>query len=87
MTPILAVVGLLSFVAVIGEFVMASMFLTDGEQEDPRHRALRLVAVTRSNNLGVFCAGRAAHRHPRDPLFMFLQRYIVGGLTAGCVKG
>ena len=30
---------------------------------------------------------RAAHRHPDGALFQFLQRYIVGGLTAGAVKG
>ena len=42
---------------------------------------------SRSNNLGVFAAGAVMTMVPVIALFQFLQRYIVGGSTAGAVKG
>ena len=41
----------------------------------------------RNNNFGVFAAGSLILAIPIVALFQFLQRYIVGGLTAGAVKG
>ena len=40
-----------------------------------------------SQNWGVFAAGAILGALPLVILFQFLQRYIVGGLTAGAVKG
>ena len=45
------------------------------------------VSETRSENWGVFAAGAVLAALPVMALFLFLQRYIVSGLTAGGVKG
>ena len=84
--PILAVTGLLAFVGVIGEFLMASIFLTDTQVKTLAVGLYGIIESDRSNNLGVFAAGALMTALPVVLLFQFLQRFIVGGLTAGSVK-
>ncbi|MFI7542255.1 sugar ABC transporter permease [Actinoplanes sp. NPDC049599] len=84
--PILAVTGLLAFVSVIGEFLMASIFLTDTQVKTLAVGLYGIIESDRSNNLGVFAAGALMTALPVVLLFQYLQRYIVGGLTAGSVK-
>ena len=86
-TPILAVVGLLSFIAISGEFVIASVVLTDPDSQTLAVGLYSFVAQQRSENWGVFAAGAVISAIPVMALFLFLQRYIVSGLTAGSVKG
>jgi arabinogalactan oligomer/maltooligosaccharide transport system permease protein len=86
-TPILAVTGLLGFIAYINEFLIASIFLTDPQSKTVAVGMYGLVAGERNNNFGVFAAGALLAAIPTVALFQFLQRYIVGGLTAGAVKG
>ncbi len=84
--PVLAVTGLLAFVSVIGEFLMASIFLTDTQVKTLAVGLYGIIESDRSNNLGVFAAGALMTALPVVLLFQYLQRYIVGGLTAGSVK-
>jgi arabinogalactan oligomer/maltooligosaccharide transport system permease protein len=84
--PILAVTGLLAFVSVIGEFLIASIFLTDTQVKTLAVGLYGIIESDRSNNLGVFAAGALMTALPVVLLFQYLQRYIVGGLTAGSVK-
>jgi len=86
-TPILAVVGLLSFIGISGEFVIASVVLTDPDSQTLAVGLYSFVAQQRSENWGVFAAGAVISAIPVMALFLFLQRYIVSGLTAGSVKG
>ena len=86
-TPILAVVGVLSFIGAINEFLMASIFLTDNTSKTLAVGLYGLVAGERNANFGLFAAGTLLTAIPTVILFFSLQRYIAGGLTAGAVKG
>ncbi|GAB2891844.1 sugar ABC transporter permease [Neomicrococcus lactis] len=86
-TPILAVVGLLSFIGISSEFVIASVVLTDPDSQTLAVGLYSYVSEQRSENWGVFAAGAVLAALPVMALFLFLQRYITSGLTAGGVKG
>lgn len=87
--PILAITGLLGFIGAINEFLIASIFLTDDSSKTAAVGLYGLVAdpLTKNSNFGEFSAGAVILAVPIVTLFMYLQRYIVGGLTAGAVKG
>lgn len=85
-TPILAVVGLLSFISVTSEFVIASVLLTDTQEQTLALGLYTLISGFQSQNWGVFAAGSVLAALPVVALFLFLQRYIVSGLSAGSVK-
>ena len=87
--PILAITGLLAFIGTMSEFIISSIFLT---QDDAKTAAVGLYgliasALTRNTQFGIFSAGAVIVAIPTVALFQFLQRYIVGGMTAGAVKG
>lgn len=84
--PILAVVGLLSFVGTTSEFVIASVVLVDPQKQTLAVGLYQFVSQEFSRNWSVFAAGAVLAAIPVMTLFLFLQRYIVGGLTAGSVK-
>ena len=86
-TPILAVVGVLSFISAINEFLFASVFLTQSQSKTLAVGLYGLVAGERNANFGVFAAGTLLTAIPTVLLFFSLQKYIAGGLTAGAVKG
>jgi len=85
--PILAVVALLSFISTFGEFIIARVLL---QSESNWTLAVGLYGWVSSQldaNWGLFAAGAVISALPVLALFLFLQKYIVGGLTAGSVKG
>lgn len=84
--PVLAVVALLSFVATINEFVVASVLLTEPSKKTLAVGLFQFVAQETSSNWPVFAAGAVLAALPVVVLFFVLQKYIVGGLTAGAVK-
>ena len=85
--PILAVCGLLVLVGVLSEFIMASIFLRDTGSKTLATGLYGLIDADRSNNLGVFAAGAIMTAIPVVLVFLWLQKFIVGGITAGGVKG
>jgi arabinogalactan oligomer/maltooligosaccharide transport system permease protein len=85
--PVLAVTGLLAFVGAFNEFLLASIFLRDERAKTVAVGLYGLIDQDRSNNLGVFAAGAIITALPVVLLFQYLQRFIVGGITAGAVKG
>jgi arabinogalactan oligomer/maltooligosaccharide transport system permease protein len=86
-TPILAVVGVLSFIGAINEFLIASVFLTQSDTKTLAVGLFGLVAGERNANFGMFAAGTLLTAIPTIVLFFYFQKYIVGGLTSGAVKG
>jgi arabinogalactan oligomer/maltooligosaccharide transport system permease protein len=85
--PILAVTGLLAFIGVMSEFIISSTFLTQDSAKTAAVGLYGLVSAERNSNFGMFSAGALIVAIPTVALFQFLQRYIVGGMTAGAVKG
>src|SRR5690606_19283753 len=84
--PILAVVGLLSFIGTASEFVLASVILIDPDKQTLAVGLYRFVADEFSKTWSVFAAGAVLAAILPVALFLALQKYIVGGLTAGSVK-
>jgi arabinogalactan oligomer/maltooligosaccharide transport system permease protein len=85
-TPILIVVGLLTFIGTIGEFAIASVILTDPNQQTVAIGLFQLVSGFQSQNWGIFSAGAILAALPVMVIFLFSQKYIAGGLVSGSVK-
>ncbi len=86
-TPILAVVGLLSFVATYGEFILARIVLAKPDNYTLAVGLYVWASDERNAPWSLFAAGAVLAAIPVVILFMYLQKYIVAGLTAGGVKG
>ncbi|ACZ31178.1 binding-protein-dependent transport systems inner membrane component [Xylanimonas cellulosilytica DSM 15894] len=85
--PILAVVGLLSFITSFGEYIIASLVLQAQGEWTLAIGLFNMVSDQLNANWGTFAAGAVISAVPVLILFQLLQKYIVGGLTAGSVKG
>ncbi len=85
--PVLAVTALLSFIGTFNEFVLASLFLQDINQRTVAVGLQQFVGAQFGQNWGPFAAGSLLAAIPLVALFLSLQRYIIGGLTAGSIKG
>jgi arabinogalactan oligomer / maltooligosaccharide transport system permease protein len=85
--PVLAVVGLLSFIGTINEFIIASALIQTPATKTLAVGLQGFIANAYSENWGPFAAGALLAAIPVVILFMFLQKFIVSGLTAGSVKG
>jgi arabinogalactan oligomer / maltooligosaccharide transport system permease protein len=86
--PVLVVIALLSFITSQAEFLLADIIL--GQNDDRRTLAVglsRYVLAGFDRRWGVFAAGSLIAAVPVVLLFMFLQRFIVSGLTSGATKG
>ena len=86
-TPVLAVVGLLAFVSAFGDFILARIVLTSEDNWTLAVGMYQWVSNQLTSRWGLFAAGAVIASIPVLVLFLSLQRYIVGGLTAGSVKG
>jgi arabinogalactan oligomer / maltooligosaccharide transport system permease protein len=85
--PILAVIGLISFVFTLNEFVIASVILEGQTRFTLPVGLWQYIDQKYSEHWGPFAAGVLIAAVPAALLFAFLQRYIVQGLTQGSVKG
>ncbi|WP_194411100.1 sugar ABC transporter permease [Microbacterium cremeum] len=86
-TPILAVVALLAFIAAFGDYIIAKIVLVSEDNWTLAVGMYQWVSNQLASNWGLFAAGAVIAAIPVLVLFLSLQRYIVGGLTAGSVKG
>lgn len=85
-TPILAVVGLLSFIAAFNDFILSRTILT-GQDNWTLAVGMNLWVGGNEKQWDLFTSGSIIAALPILLLFLFLQKYIVAGLTGGAVKG
>lgn len=90
--PVLAIIFLLSVISSQAEFLVASVVLFGTDLGDSsRTLAVGLNGLLAGDkydlNWGPFAIGALIGAVPVVLLFQFLQRFIVGGITAGAVKG
>jgi arabinogalactan oligomer / maltooligosaccharide transport system permease protein len=84
--PAVAVTALFSFMTAWNEFILAATFL----EEELKYTApvgLRFFVGGFTSEWGYFAAGSIIISIPVVVLFLYLQKYLVSGLTAGGVKG
>ncbi|MAQ14109.1 MAG: ABC transporter [Sandaracinus sp.] len=84
--PALAVTALFAFMTAWNEFILAATFLSREEIFTLPVVLQRYVGEHRAQ-WGHFAAGAIVVSVPVMALFYWLQRHLVGGLTAGGVKG
>lgn len=87
MRPILVVIGLLIFIGTYSEYVLARVLLTTRDQYTLAVGLSLFIRDQYANRWGIFCAGALIASIPPVTLFLVFQRYLVGGLTSGSVKG
>jgi arabinogalactan oligomer/maltooligosaccharide transport system permease protein len=85
--PVLVVVALISFVFTLNEFVIASALLQTNKHYTLPVGMQGFISQNYGQHWGAFAAGSLMAMIPVTILFLFLQRWIVSGLTAGSVKG
>jgi len=85
--PILAVIGLISFIFALNEFVIASAILQTTHHFTLAVGMRGFIDQQYGQRWGPFAAGSLIAAVPPTILFMALQKWIVGGLTQGAVKG
>ncbi|MCM3634366.1 sugar ABC transporter permease [Paenibacillus camelliae] len=85
--PILTYVALTQFTGVWGDFIFARLVLRSKENWTLAVGMWDLVASYQNSNFTLFAAGAVLIAIPITLLFIFLQRFLVQGLTSGASKG
>lgn len=85
-TPILVTIAVLTFMATYGDFVLPRVLLQSADQLTIMVGLYLFQAADYAQNWGVFTAGAVVAALPILVVYLLLQRYIIGGLTAGSVK-
>jgi arabinogalactan oligomer/maltooligosaccharide transport system permease protein len=85
--PVLSVIAMISFIATLNEFVIASAILETQQKFTLPVGLWQYIDQKYSEHWGPFAAGVLIAAIPATLLFVFLQRWIVEGLTSGAVKG
>ncbi|WP_214528195.1 sugar ABC transporter permease [Staphylococcus pseudintermedius] len=81
--PILAVVALFNFM----DFILPKILLRSPEKYTLAVGLFNFINHQYANNFTVFAAGAIMIALPISIVFLFLQKYLVSGLTAGATKG
>ena len=84
--PAVAVTALFSFMTAWNEFILAALFM-NSEEHYTLPVGLKLMVGQFSSEWGYFAAAAILVSLPVVILFFALQKQLVGGLTAGGVKG
>jgi raffinose/stachyose/melibiose transport system permease protein len=84
--PAIAAVAVLHAIGIWNELVLATVYLTS-KASYPITRGLIVFQGVYGNNWPLLAAAVLMIALPMILFFVFLQRYIVGGVTAGSVRG
>ena len=84
--PAVAVTALFSFMAAWNEYIQAATFM-DKINMYTAPVGLKFFVGGFEQQWGYFAAGAIVTSIPIVALFLFLQKYLISGLTAGAVKG
>jgi arabinogalactan oligomer/maltooligosaccharide transport system permease protein len=85
--PALAVTALLAFMGGWGEFVFASVLIPAPNIKRTLMVGMYSIANNQSVPWGLFAAGAVMTIIPVMIVYLYFQRYLIGGLTLGGVKG
>jgi len=85
--PILAVVALFNFMNPLFDFLLPSIILQSSDNYTLALGLFNFINDQFSNNFTRFAAGAILIAAPVAILYLFLQRYLISGLTAGGTKG
>lgn len=77
----------LFFIATYGDFVIARVLLKSSENLTVMVGLMLFQTVRFDQDFGMITAGAVLAAIPIILLYIPLQKYIIGGLTAGAVKG
>ncbi|ANQ53548.1 ABC transporter permease [Thermosipho sp. 1063] len=86
-SPILSVVVILTFMGTFNEFVLAKIILQDVEKYTYAVGLWTFSTGPFETEWGLFSAAALVGMLPMVILFLSMQKYLVGGLTKGSVKG
>jgi ABC-type maltose transport system permease subunit len=84
--PIVITVGVLSFIAAYGDFVVARILLKSADQLTVMVGIMLFRSDRFDQDFGVITAGSVMAAIPIILIYIPLQKYVISGLTAGSVK-
>ncbi|SDP19085.1 sugar ABC transporter permease [Halobacillus aidingensis] len=85
--PILAVVALFNFMTPFMDFILPSIILRSPENFTLALGLFNFINEQFGNNFTRFAAGAILIAIPIAAVFLYLQRYLISGLTSGATKG
>ncbi|MBW4436351.1 MAG: sugar ABC transporter permease [Pleurocapsa minor GSE-CHR-MK-17-07R] len=85
--PILAVIGILTFIGTFNDFLLPRVFLRDAEVYTLAVGLSTFIGNNFAVNWGVFAAGALIGALPITVVFLLLQTQFISGLAQGAVKG
>lgn len=85
--PMLTYASLMIFNGAFVDFIFADLILRTEEQRTLAVGLYRMVSQRNSTEFTMFAAGAVLVAVPVTMLFLFLQRFLIEGLTAGASKG
>ncbi|SDK47889.1 sugar ABC transporter permease [Sediminibacillus albus] len=85
--PILAVVALFNFMMPLFDFLLPTIILSSAENYTLAVGLYNFINDQFANNFTRFAAGSILVAVPIAAVYLYLQRYLISGLTAGGTKG
>jgi arabinogalactan oligomer/maltooligosaccharide transport system permease protein len=85
--PIIAVVGLLTFIGTFNDFIIPRVLLRDSNNFTLAVGLSTFIGNNFATNWGIFAAGAVIGAVPITVIFLLLQTQLISGLSQGAVKG